>query len=130
VHNGTCTITASITGNPESDTCTITVKASPAANLDVVFTPNLNYVLEGDSTKYGVYKFTNGATGSEAFTFTLSPHTIPPTSYKFTQNDSHHFTIENKLRDVDSYLTVNYGATGVTGTFDIYLRGAWLNDSI
>jgi hypothetical protein len=125
--NGTCTITAGIENNPVSDTCTIVVKNSPAVNNNVVISPSTNYILEGKSRTYTVYLYENDVVQADTFTITCDAHTVPAANYTFTPS-ANGFVIANVLRDVSSYLTITCTSGTNTKTFDVYLRGAWLND--
>lgn len=126
IANGSCTITASITGNPASATCSVQVTATPTVNVDVAIAPDKNYILEGVTQTYTVYLYENGAQQADAFTVTCAPNGVPAASYAFAQVDGNTFTIENKLRDVVSYLTVTCVSGLNTKTFDVYLRGKWI----
>ena len=106
ISNGSCTITASVENNPASDTCWVTVSASPTINNVILISPNTNYVLEGDEREYSVYLYENNVPSSGSFIITCNGHTVPSTSYTFTQTDGNHFIV------------------------DVYLRGAWQFDTI
>jgi len=127
---GTCTITATIEGNPLTDTCSVVVTNSPAVNTYIVITPNENYILEDDIKTYHVYLYENNAIQADSFTITCNRHSVPSTSYTFTTIDGNSFSISNILRDVDSYLTISCVSGTYTKTIDLYLRGAWQNDNI
>jgi hypothetical protein len=130
--NGSCTITASVYGNPASDTCWITVSASPTMNNEILISPNMNYVLEGNERIYSVYLYENGIQSSGSFAITCNGNTVPSTSYIFIQTDGNHFKVTNILKDLTSHLTVQCttGSIVTPKAFNIYLRGAWLFDTI
>lgn len=129
---GNAVITASVYGNSASAICHVTVSASPTINNEILITPNINYVLEGDNQIYSVYLYENNAQSSGSFVITCSGSNVPLTSYTFTQNDGNHFTISNILRDVNSHLTITCttGSVIAPKLYDIYLRGAWQFDSV
>lgn len=126
---GSCTITANILDNPASDSCVVTVTETPSDNVDIIITPDSNYVLEGDSKAYTVYLYKNDVVQADAFTITCNKNAVPTTSYTFVQVDGNHFTISNLLRDVRSYLTVQCSSGAYIKDYDILLRGAWQNDN-
>jgi hypothetical protein len=130
ISTGSTIITASVENNSASGSCLITTTASPVTNKIVRLTPNENYVLEGDTKAYTVYLYEDGIQQADTFTITAQGNSVPSTSYTFTQTGDNSFTIKNTLRDINSYLTINCITEdlSVTKTFDIYLRGAWLND--
>lgn len=131
--NGTCTITVGIQDNPITNTCAITVKTSPAINTNIKIAPDINYILESKSRTYTVYLYENDVIQADKFAITCNRNAIPAANYTFTQINDNSFTIKNILRDVSSYLTITCvtgtGGNTITKTFDIYMRGAWLNDN-
>jgi hypothetical protein len=130
--NGNCTVTASVYGNPASDTCWITVSASPTVNREILINPNTNYVLEGSNRTYSVYLYENNIQSSGSFIITCSGSNVPSSSYTFVQTDDNHFKITNIQKDLTSYLRVQCttGSLVAPKTFDIYLRGAWKFDVV
>lgn len=129
--NGNCTITASVYGNPASDTCWVTVSASPTMNNNILINPNTNYILEGTNRTYSVYLYENNIKSSGSFVITCSGSNVPSTSYIFTQTDGNHFKVTNILKDLTSHLTVQCttGSVVAPKMFDIFLRGAWQFDT-
>jgi hypothetical protein len=129
--NGTCTITASVYGNPASDICWITVSASPTMNNEILISPNTNYILEGSNRTYSVYLYENGVQSSGSFVITCSGSNVPLTDYIFAQTDGNHFKVTNVLKNLISHLTVQCttGSVVTPKTFDIFLRGAWQFDN-
>jgi hypothetical protein len=130
---GNCIITAQIVDNPALATCQISSVPSPTPNNEIRISPNKNYILEGNQVTYSVYKYVNDVAQLDTFTFTCNPNDVPSSNYIFVVNDGNHFTISNSLRDVSSHLTITCSAIGnpaLSKDFDIYLRGAWLYDTI
>ena len=122
---GTCVITANITGNPISDTCGITVSASPSVNANVVISPSVNFVYEGIKKSYSVFLYEDGVVQADTFTITCNPNTITSEYYTFTVVDGNHFTIENLKKELTSYLTITCVSGTNTKTMDIKLKGGW-----
>ena len=122
---GTATITGTIEGNPESDSCAITVSELPADNDEVRISPEKNYILEGTTQTYTVYLYTNDVAQADVFVITCNGNSVPSTSYTFTQTGNNGFSVVNTLRDDSSYLTITCTAGLNVKTFNIYLRGAW-----
>ena len=127
--NGTCTITATIEGNPVYTTCAITVTASPATNTGIMISPDKNYILEEQDQIYEVYLYENDIKQADTFVITCDVNAVPFECYGFTQVDDNHFHVWNKKMCITSYLTINCVSGTNTKAFDIYLRGAWLNDN-
>ena len=124
---GTCTITATIENNPAYAVCSIVVTATPTDNIVVMITPSKNYILEGSQRSYSVYLYKNDVQQVDTFTITCNPNTVVSSSYIFQQTTGNSFLISNVVRDVSSYLTVTCVSGTHSKSFDIFLRGAWLN---
>jgi hypothetical protein len=129
VKNGTCQITVNIEDNPASDTCNVTVKHTPAVNNYILVSPDENYILEDETKTYTVYLYKNNAVQTDIFTFACGANSVPAANYAFTAIDDNSFSVKNVLRCVDSYLTITCTSGTNVKTMNIYLRGAWLNDS-
>jgi hypothetical protein len=129
---GNCVITTAIKDNPTSASCEIIVTTSGSSYTDtqVIISPTTNYILESASAIYSVYLYENGAKLANTFTITCNPNTVPSANYTFSQTDGNHFSIINKLRDLNSYLTITCISGINTKTINISLRGGWLNDNI
>lgn len=122
---GSCVITANIKSNPTSASCTIVVSASPLANVDVIFNPDTNYVLEGATKTYSVYLYSNDVPLANTFAISCNPNGVPITSFSFNQTDGNHFTLKNIKKDVLSHLTIQCTSGSYSESKDIFLRGAW-----
>lgn len=122
---GNCTITASVKDNPSYDTCSVIVTDTPTDNVEIIISPDTNYILEGSQRTYSAYLYVNGVQQSDTFTFTCNQNDVPSVNYAFQQIDGNHFMIDNYLRDVMSYLTVLCVSGMNTKAFNISLRGAW-----
>jgi hypothetical protein len=127
---GTTAITANVEGNPAMDTCIATISTTPVVNSEVVISPIKNYVLEGATNTYSVYLYENGVVQADTFTVTCNPNSVPSTNFVFTQTDNNHFTVYNKIKDLLSYLTITCTSGSNVKSFNLSLRGGWLNDNI
>lgn len=127
VSNGSCTITANISGNPAYDTCSVIVESSPSINSEILINPNTNYVLEGIQKTYSVYLYKNNIQQPDTFTISCNGSNVPSGNYAFSQTDGNHFYITNIEKDVESYLVISCttGSVIPTKQTNIYLRGAW-----
>jgi len=130
--NGNCTITASVYGNPASDTCWITVSGSPTVNNEILINPSTNYILEGSARTYSVYLYENSIPSSASFVITCNGSNVPPVNYTFAQTDGNHFKVTNILKDLTSHLTIECttGSVVASKAFDVFLRGAWQFDIV
>lgn len=122
---GMCSVKAKIKNNPTEATCSIVVSSTPVVNSYVSISPEVNYILEGTARTYAVYLYNNNIQQSDTFTITLNQNNVPSKNFVFTQIDGNHFSIENKIKDVSSYLTVQCVSGTNTKSFNIQLKGAW-----
>ena len=123
---GTATITCSIENNSlVSNTCNVNVVSTPVDNYQVMFTPNVNYILEGREQSWSVYLFENGVQQPEEFVFTLDANSVPDTNYIYTVTGTNSFKIHNYERFLTDVLEVTATSDTHTRTLSISLRGAW-----
>lgn len=131
---GSCTITANIEGNPTSDTCSVVVTPTPTVNKEIRLSPDRNYVLEGATQAFSVYLYENNVQQADKFTITCNPNIVPAANFTFTVSGSsvNNFTIQNKIRDLNSKLTITCvcETESISKDVDIYLRGAWLTGAV
>jgi len=129
IKTGSCLVTANIKGNPTKATCNINVTAAPFSNYEIRITPDKNYVLEKSTGKFEVYLYENGIKQNNTFNITCDNNAVPPNNFVFTGGTAvNTFTIKNKLRYLESNLTITCACNGKPASreVDIYLRGAWL----
>ena len=128
---GACVITASIKNTTYNDTCAVTVTNTPEMNYEILISPDTNYVLEAKERTYTVYLYENNIQKNNTFAITCDANEVPSANYTFTKLDDNSFKIENNLRDMNSHLTITCTSGSYTAKeYDIYLRGAWLQENI
>lgn len=130
---GSCTITANIEGNPTADTCSVVVTETPTTNSEIRLIPEKNYVLEGATQSFSVYLYENNVQQPDTFTITCNPNGIPDINFTFIGGSSiNDFTIQNKIRDLNSNLTITCvcETETISKDIDVYLRGAWLTGAV
>jgi len=130
---GECTITANIEGNPTADTCSVIVTETPLINNEIRLSPDKNYVLEGATQEFSVYLYNNNILQADKFTITCNPNGISPDNFVFTGGSSiNSFTVQNKIRDLNSKLTITCvcETEAISKDIDVYLRGAWLTGAV
>lgn len=130
---GQCIITANIEGNPTSDTCAVVVTAIPTVNKEIRVSPDRNYVLEGASQSFSVYLYEDNIQQADMFTITCNSNGISASNFIFTGGSSiNEFTIQNKIRDLNSKLTITCTCEteAISKNIDVYLRGAWLTGAV
>ena len=124
---GTATITCSMTGNSAvTDTCALTVSASVLDTYEIKVSPDVNYVLELDTTIFSVYLWKNGVVQADTFTFDLlSSNTVPASKFNLVFIDGNSFSVENLGRFLSAGLPIKCTSGTNEKTLSINLRGAW-----
>ena len=136
VANGTSTITCALDGDATiKDTVVATISSTASDIYQVVFTPNTNYILEGEEETYDVYLYKNGTVQANLFTFSVDAGDVPSTNFAFSYSATpgNSFTLENKVRFLTDYITVTctcvpiggIPSTSKVGTMEINLKGVW-----
>jgi len=126
IATGSATITASLAGDSSIyDTCSVTVNTTPISEYVVVFTPETNYILEGNTQQYAVTLEKNGVTQADVFTFAIVAGTVPTDHYTFTSIDGNNFSVENIEKYVGEDLVVRATSGIYTKDISIFLKGAW-----
>ena len=126
ISTGSATITCQMLDNSTvTDTCPVTVGASPVDNYQVIISPDSNYVLEGDEKTWTVYLYKNGTVQSDTFIFTLDANTVTSANYTYTSLGTHSF----KIKNITKFLTDTLDVTCTSGIYskvlNVSLHGAW-----
>lgn len=123
---GTCIITCSLLDNPNvKDTASITVTVAPIADYHIIMTPDVNYILEGETVSFDVGLYLNGTRQPDTFSFSLNAGTTPSTNYAFTPLDGNTFQIVNYKYWLDNPLYITCTSGTNSRIVDITLRGSW-----
>lgn len=126
VSAGSCITTVSMTSNSSvSGSLLINVSASALTDYQVRITPNVDYILEGDTTDYDVYLYTSGSVQGNSFTMTLANGNVPTDHYVLTITDGNNFSIENKEFFLDYPLVINCTSGSFTKQLNVQMLGAW-----
>ena len=126
VATGSATITCQMADNSTvTDTCPVTVGASPVDNYQVIATPDSNYILEGAEKTWTVYLYKNGVQQADAFVFTLDPNTVTSANYTYTLLGANSFKIKNIKKFLTDVLEVNCVSGIYSKIVTVNLRGAW-----
>jgi uncharacterized protein YjdB len=125
--NGNATIRCSLSDNLDIyGECLVSVIPTPIADYQIVFTPNENFIYQGDTKTFTVKLYLNGVVQSDVMTFSVdSLNGVPSANYTFTSLSSYTFSVKN----IKMYLTENLKIHCVTGThtkdIEILLKGSW-----
>ena len=136
VANGSATITCNLEGDSSvNDTCAVTVSASPSDYYQVIFSPDKNYILEGDTQAYAVYLYKNGTIQANVFDLVCSANAVPVDHFAFSYSGTpgNTFSIENVEKYLSDHLTITCTSVAIAsipptpqvGTLEINLRGVW-----
>ena len=126
VATGSATITCQMADNSTvTDTCPVTVGASPVDNYQVIATPDSNYILEGAEKTWTVYLYKNGVQQADAFVFTLDANTVTSANYTYTLLGANSFKIKNIKKFLTDVLEVNCVSGIYSKVVSVSLRGAW-----
>jgi hypothetical protein len=123
---GESTITCTLQNNTTvTDTITASVVEAPADAYQILVTPNINTILEGDTQQFEVKLWLNGVEQVDEFLFSFPNDDVPVSSYTYTRVDGNTFTVKN-LEKYPGVLLVIRCTSGVhVLDFGIELRGAW-----
>lgn len=136
VANGTATITCTLEGDSSvSDTVAVTVSSTPSDYYQVIFDPDKNYILEGDTQAFTVYLYKNGTIQANLFTLSCSAGTVPSDNFAFSYSATpgNTFSVENKEMFLTDHLTITCTSVAIgpepptpqVGTLELNLRGVW-----
>ena len=126
VATGSAVITCSLLDNSSvTDTCSVTVGASPVDNYQVIVTPTSNYLLEGTNQTYTVYLHKNGTQQGNAFTFVLDANTVPLVNYTYSVLGSNSFKVTNITKFLTDVLEITCTSGAYSKVVSVSLRGAW-----
>ena len=126
VSDGSATITCHIQNNPSVfDTCSVIVSSTPTDTYQVVYTPEINRIVEGDSVIWNFYLYKNGIIQGNTFTFTLTPNTVPLDHYVYLPIDGNSLAIQNMKMYLDDHMTLNATSGIHSVDIDVYLVGKW-----
>jgi hypothetical protein len=136
VANGTATITCHLVGDTSvSDTVAVTVSGTASDYYQVTFSPDKNYILEGDTQAYTVYLYKNGTIQGNTFVLSCGAGTVPTDHFAFSYSASpgNTFSIENVEKFLSDHLTITCTSVAIgavpptpqVGVLEINLRGVW-----
>lgn len=123
---GNCKITATLVGTNITSTIDASVTNEPIEDVyELVVTPNINYVLQGNSQTFFVYLYKNGERQDNIVNFTDISKNIPLGKYEITADENNSFTLFNKGMYMDVPVIVRC-TTGVYSLdMSITLRGLY-----
>jgi len=123
---GICQIKATIKDNPfVYDVCGVSVVSTPVNNYQIVFTPDENFILQGETKLFNCNLYLNGSLQSDVFTFTMNGNEIPVGSYLFSVVDGNNFSIKNIKKDVNNVLNVTCTSGSNSRVMEVQLRGVY-----
>jgi len=124
--SGSTTITSYMGGNPSvSASALISVTASGTTTTEIRVLPSDNTeILEGDTTIFTTYLYTNGVAQANTFTFAAANTNVPTDHYIMITNNNG-FSLENVERYLDLPLLITATSGSYTKQISITLNGAF-----
>jgi hypothetical protein len=108
ISTGSCNITTYMTNNTSASAITsVTISASAVSSYEIRVTPNIGYILEGNTTTFTVYGYIGGVVQADTFTFSLANANVPTNHYTKTDIGGNSFSIENLEKYQDYPLLIN-----------------------
>lgn len=119
---GTVTIRCAMLNNISVyDQITVVVAESPLNNYNIVVSPEIEKIYEGESQTYACYLENNGVSLLNEFVFNSSG--VPADSYRLYIVDGNHFTVQNISKYLASPLVISCVSGGYSKNISIELRG-------
>ena len=87
--------------------------------------PNPDFILQGDTTSYTVYLYTNGVQQADVFTFTLGNNDVPVENYTLSTISGNSFSVKNVKVYMDDPLVIDCTSGSNTKQLSILLKGSW-----
>ena len=126
ITNGSCIITGCMTNNTSaSAVIPVTVSASAISNYEVRVSPDLDYILEGETKTYDVRLYLDGVVQADTFTFIINDANVPLDKYTLTSPNGNTFVLTNNAYYLDYPLVISCTSGTHNRLLSISLRGAW-----
>lgn len=103
------------------DEITVLVTETPENNYEVVISPKVTQLYEGETQSYSCHLENNGVATTDVFSFTSSG--VPNANAVVSVIDGNHFTIENVLKYLSNPLVVTCTSGDKIGELSVELRG-------
>ena len=123
---GNVTITVSMVDN-NAITTSVELKVEDISieNYDIVITPNINYILQGDTKTFECYLYKNGQKQDNVFVFLDVSVGVPKNNYLIEKTSDNSFTLTNKLKYLNSSVQILCKTEGYEKTISVLLRGLY-----
>jgi hypothetical protein len=126
VSSGSCNVVCAMTGNSlVSASAIVTVSASPTLMTEIVTTPNVGYILEGDTVAFTTRLYLNGVQQANAFTFAPADANVPVVNYTLTTLGSNSFSVANLKKYLNYPLNIKATSGSYTSNIALNLKGSW-----
>lgn len=127
LQEGNCVITACMKENNKiSSSVDLKVDDNPAEDsYEIVISPNLEYILQGNSQDFECYLYRNGTKQDNQFEFLDVSEGVPRKNYNITILSSNSFSIKNNLKYMKSPVLVKCKTENNEETISILLRGLY-----
>jgi hypothetical protein len=99
--------------------------SSISPTIDIVVTPNVNYILESASALFDVHYYSGSTVLSGSFIFTVNDADVPTSHYAFGQESKNTFSVFNIQKYSNSTLDILCSGSSGSRLLSLELRGAW-----
>lgn len=123
---GNASITITIDGTNISNTTEISVIDNPVVDeYEIVVSPNIDYLLQGQSERIYVYLYKNGQKQNNAVVFSNMTIDVPIEKYEIIPNDDNSFTLYNKGMYMMAPVIIRCSCGEYSKDLKIMLRGLY-----
>jgi len=122
---GSCNITGYIENNTSASAIVLVTVSGSTTLTEIRVNPNPDFILQGETTSYTVYLYTNGVQQSDVFTFTLGNNDVPVENYTLSTISGNSFSIKNIKVYMDDPLVIDCTSGSNTKQLSILLKGSW-----
>lgn len=126
VDDGSATIRCELENNADVyGLCSVSVSTTPTDTYQIVYSPEINRILDGESVTWVFYLYKNGVIQADEFTFSLNANSVPSDKYVYIVVDGNSVVVQNLGMYLNDTLTLT-ATSGVHSTsIDIHLSGKW-----
>lgn len=127
LQEGNCAIMAYMKENKDiSSSINLKVEDAPVEDsYEIIISPNVEYILQGDKEDFSCYLYKNGEKQDDTFEFLDISVNVPRKNYDITILGSNGFSIKNNLKYMKSPVLVQCKTGNYEETISVLLRGLY-----
>lgn len=124
LQDGQATIVASMEEN-NLVTASLNIEVDTEDSYEVVVSPDIEYILQGNTQEFSCYLYKNGEQQQGDFTFKDNSINVPRDNYNLNIIDANHFSITNYKKYMYNPITINCTLGEYSKDINILLRGLY-----